>query len=122
MVSFAEKLLPNTYILNNGQGIFNCMHNSFLDVLVSQGIIGFGVFMAFAIIIFWSFCKKSFEMKQENDFLFVSVIFSIFATLVFSSLFISQIIYINSIGGILFWILLGYLMNYINQSSEPEER
>lgn len=122
MVSFAEKLLPNTYILNNGQGIFNCMHNSFLDVLVSQGIIGFGVFMAFAIIIFWSFCKKIFEMKQENDFSFVSVIFSIFATLVFSSLFISQIIYINSIGGILFWILLGYLMNYINQSSEPEER
>lgn len=121
MVSFAEKQVPDTYILNNDQGRFNCMHNSLLDVLVSQGILGFGVFVAFGIVVFLNFCKNLRLIKREDDYLFVTVVFSAVAVLLISSLFISQIIYINSIGGILFWIFLGYLTNYVNQESEPEE-
>lgn len=120
MTSFAEKVLPDTYILNNDSGKFNCMHNSLLDVLVSQGIIGFSAFIAFAIIILVNVFKGIIKIKDKDNYLLISLLASVIFMIAVSSLFLSQIIYINSIGGMVFWMFLGYAMNYSNASLVEE--
>lgn len=121
MVSFAENVLPDTYILNNGAGKFNCMHNSLLDVLVSQGITGLALFVAFAILIIVNLCKAIFQIKDKENYLLISTLISIVLLIAVSSLFLSQIVYINSIGGIVFWMFLGYAMNFINAALIEEK-
>ncbi len=121
MISFAKEVLPDTYILNNDAGVFNCMHNSLLDVLVGQGIIGFAVFIAFAILILVNLLKGIKTIKDKDDYLLISSLASIIFLIAVSSLFLSQIVYINSIGGIVFWMFLGYAMNYLNASLFEEK-
>ena len=121
MVSFAEKNLPDTYILNNDSGKFNCMHNSLLDILVGQGILGLAVFAAFAILVLVTCLKNLPKVKKEEDFLLLSTLYTVVFLIAVSSLFLSQIIFINSIGGILFWMFLGYAVNYMSLSVSEEE-
>ena len=120
IVSFAEKELPDTYILNNDAGKFSCMHNSLLDILVAQGILGFVVFAAFAVLVIVTCLRSIFKVRKTEDYLLLSVLYAIILLIAISSLFLSQIIFINSIGGILFWIMLGYAVDYAGLASSEE--
>lgn len=109
LVSFAKAKTPETYLVNNDLGSFSCVHNSVLDVLVSQGIAGFAVFICFTVLVL----KKAFAYLLSNkktllpeQLLMLSVVFAVAV----SSMFISEIMYINSIGGAVFWLFLGYSM------------
>jgi len=50
MAAFAQERLPSTYLVNNDMGVFDSMHNAFLNVLVGQGIVGFVIMMIFAVL------------------------------------------------------------------------
>lgn len=50
IVPAAEEKAPNTYIINNDQVKFESFHNMFVDVLVSQGIVGIVIFLSFVIL------------------------------------------------------------------------
>lgn len=121
IVPFAEEEAPETYLIHNDSGKFDCFHNSLLDILVSQGIVGFLLFAAFAVLVFLYFFKGLLKIKQKDNYLFTAMLFSILILIAVSSLFLSQIIFINSIGGIVFWIFLGYAMNYSRIATEEEE-
>lgn len=110
IVSFAEKNFPSTYIVSNDYKVFNSFHNSFLDILVSQGIIGIVLFFILMIynIIFLFRNIQSLKIDSEIS----SILLSIIGAVLVSSLLISNIMYINSIESYFFWLSLGYL-NYL---------
>lgn len=113
-VPYAEEHLPNTYIVNNDSGKFASMHNSFVDVLVSQGIFGIILLLCFIAsvltVFFRYFFKKTGEEYQYNTFLLLC-----FLPVVVSMMFYSETFYMNTGGAFLFWSFLGYLMHSLNR-------
>ena len=113
-VPYAEQNLPETYIVNNDSGKFASMHNSFVDVLVSQGILGFVLLLCFIAsvltVIFRCFFKATGEEYRYNTFLLLS-----FLPVFVSMMFYSETFYMNTGGAFLFWSFLGYLMHSLNR-------
>lgn len=114
-IPYAEENLPETYIVNNDSGEFASMHNSFVDVLVSQGILGFLILLCFIAsvltVIFRYFFKAKGEEYRYNTFLLLC-----FIPVFVSMMFYSETFYMNTGGAFLFWSFLGYLMHSLNQS------
>lgn len=113
-IPYAEDKLPETYIVNNDMTKFPSMHNSFVDVLVSQGIVGILLliwFIASVLTVFFRyFFKKTGEEYQYNTFLLLC-----FLPVLVSMLFYSETFYMNTGGAFLFWSFLGYLMHSLNR-------
>ncbi len=120
MVSFAKTELPETYLVNNDVGVFNAMHNSLLDILVGQGAIGFLAFLIFAILVFINFFKGYAKIKGKENYILFITITSVIITIAVSSLFISEIMYHNAIGCIIFWAYLGYSMQVFKFAMQEE--
>ncbi len=114
-IPYAEENLPETYIVNNDSGKFASMHNSFVDVLVSQGIFGFLILLCFIAsvltVIFRYFFKAKGEEYRYNTFLLLC-----FIPVFVSMMFYSETFYMNTGGAFLFWSFLGYFMHSLNRS------
>ncbi len=109
-IPYAKENLPNTYIVNNDSGDFASMHNSFVDVLVSQGVLGIAILICFiasvVIVILKFFFKATAENYKYNVFLLLC-----FLPVFVSMMFYSETFYMNTGGAFLFWSFLGYLMH-----------
>ncbi|MGN0571507.1 MAG: O-antigen ligase family protein [Candidatus Fimenecus sp.] len=114
-IPYAEQNLPETYIVNNDSGKFASMHNSFVDVLVSQGVLGFILLLCFIAsvitVIFRFFFKAKGEDYKYNTFLLLC-----FLPVFVSMMFYSETFYMNTGGAFLFWSFLGYFMHSLNQA------
>ena len=119
VVPYALENLPETYIVNNNQTNFASMHNLFMDVLVSQGLLGIGLFIAFMILALITVFKKLFKLDRQN-YIFYGLVLSIIVPIFVSSFFYSEILYINTSGAVIFWIALGYLMNLSDKLQKEE--
>ncbi|MDD6808031.1 MAG: O-antigen ligase family protein [Oscillospiraceae bacterium] len=109
IMEYARAEMPEGFISTSG---FESMHNSFVDVMVSQGTIGLMllfILVAFSIIAF----LKSFNGYLEYKYL-IAIIAAIFA----SMMFYSETFYMNTGSAFLFWIVLGYMINYRNTNTE----
>lgn len=114
IVPYAQEHVPDTYIVNNDVNPFSSMHNMFVDILVSQGLIGMIIFLAFMILVLYIIFKRIFK-KDKEDFYWCATFLSIIVPIVVSSVFYSEIVYINTANAVVFWIALGYLINYIQK-------
>lgn len=121
LIEYAKEKLPNTYIVNNDYTNFDASHNMIIDVLVGQGIIGIICIIGFAITISILFMKNIKVAIKEDRNLIITLI-SICSVLIVSSLFLSQILYINIITTYLFWLYLGYLMYFLQKRNIKEEK
>lgn len=65
-VAFAQEQLPTTYLINNDAGIFDSLHNAFLNVLMGQGIVGFVIFMIFIVLCVVLILKGYLKPKKEE--------------------------------------------------------
>ncbi len=114
-VPYAEKNLPDTYIVNNDFGKFPSMHNSFVDVLVSQGVLGFFLllcFIASVLVVFFRYFFKSRGVEYRyNTYLLLC-----FLPILVSMMFYSETFYMNTGGAFLFWSFLGFLMHSLNRT------
>ncbi len=119
VVPYALENLPETYIVNNNQTNFASMHNLFMDVLVSHGLLGIGLFIAFMILVLIAIFKKLFKLDRQ-DYIFYGLVLSIIVPIFVSSFFYSEILYINTSGAVIFWIALGYLMNLSDKLQKEE--
>lgn len=119
IVPYAHEHLPETYIVNNNQTDFASMHNVFMDVLVSQGILGIGLFIAFMILVLITVFKTLFKLGRQN-YIFYGSVLSVIVPIFVSSFFYSEILYINTSGSVIFWIALGYLMNLADKLQKEE--
>ncbi len=123
IVSYASDNLPKTYMVNNDMGKFDSSHNLFIDILVGQGIIGLAIILAFftgvAVIIIRSlFLNKQNRDNSTNIYAVASIgILSAFAC---SSMFVLDVLYLNSVATVMFWIMLGYLMKFTYRRNDSE--
>ena len=119
IVPYASERLPETYIVNNDQSSFASMHNLFIDVLVSQGLLGMSLFVIFMILVLVTVFKKLHKLNKQ-DYIFYALILSAIVPIFVSGFFYSEILYINTSGSVIFWIALGYLMNLSDKLKEEE--
>lgn len=112
IVSYAKAELPDSYLLTNGFAIFNAFHNMFMDLLASQGMVGVIIFLS--IIIFsLRYILLNHKKVQEQDRMICGFLFSTCVAIVVSSMFVSEILYVNNETTVLFWLLWGFLMFFM---------
>lgn len=111
---YALENVPNTYTVNNDQGIFGNTHNQYINILVFQGIIGAGVFLIFMLLVI---CKiLPFVWKStESDFFYLVTMLSIVGVVAISMMFLLEGLYTNSFGTFLLWYSLGNIMHFIDR-------
>lgn len=121
LVSYTKEHLPETYLVNNDLGVFNNFHNMPLNLLVGQGIVGFGIMMIFGftiiIYIFKNWMINEDDMYEYRVVLITGVIASLEC-----SLFVTDVLYTNSPMSVIFWLLLGYLVHYTTQVPETTKK
>ncbi len=114
MRTYAKAEFPDGFIAKRSYAV----HNAYLDVLTSTGILGaipvFIFLMKFLIDIF-SFL---FLRLRDKNYDFVLFNFLVVATVSISALFLSEIFFVCTIGALVFWLNLGYSYYFMNESSE----
>lgn len=111
----AKEEFPDGIIARRGYAI----HNGYLDVLVSTGIVGGAVLVGYIIAAltligkrFLGKSRKPFE-KTDTTMLAVAVVLAV------SALFLSEIFFLNTAGTLLFWVFLGGLLTPCEDVSNP---
>ena len=114
MTEYAERFLPDTYIINNDYGKIPTMDNEFFNVLVAQGVLGVLIIVILIIGVLILLAKNFLQVSRE-DIKELLIILSVIFGLAGSAMFNGLIFYHFSQSAILFWILLGemvYLLKY----------
>ena len=112
-IPYVMENLPDTYLVNNDYAVFGSMHNGFLNVLVYQGIVGFVVFMIFTIGIVVKVMSGIWQLQSE-EYCYGIVLASCIGAVTCSMMFLLEGTYTNSIGSIVLWNSLGYLVQMIS--------
>ena len=97
---YAKIHCPETYIAKYDYVI----HNGYLEVLVGTGILGFLPIITLLISVTFIAIKKTFNRKFDFRFLFAALITIIFICM---SLLQTEVFFILTFGGSLFWYSLG---------------
>ena len=88
------------------------LHNGYLTVLVSSGIVGFCVYIVFLLKSILPLIKKLFlDIKEKEYILFALCMMTILDFLI-SECLEARLVYRTEIFTALFWIILGYAVNY----------
>lgn len=115
IVPYASDKLPKTYMVNNDLGNFDSTHNLFIDILVGQGIIGLVIILAFFVGVAVIIIRNLFSNKQNCDNtidIYAVASIGMLSAFACSSMFILDVLYLNSVATVMFWIILGYLMKF----------
>jgi O-antigen ligase len=112
---FALNVIPETYLVNNDHGQFNNMHNMLFNLLAGQGAIGMILFIAFGVFAVLYILKRIFKDDIEDYNYLVILLVCVIAGFI-SSMFLTDIIYVNSPTSIIFWLFLGYILHYLKRN------
>lgn len=115
ITAYAQDVLPETYMVNNDMGAFDSTHNMFLDVLVSQGVVGFLILIAFFVAVAVLIIKRFFLNEQNRTSLYFIALFSVLVVFACSCVFVLDVLYLNSAATVLFWSALGYLTHGLRE-------
>lgn len=113
MRTYAKAEFPNGFIAQRSYAV----HNAYLDVLTSTGIVG-----ALAVIVFFVkylifVFKFLFLNLKSKHYYMVLFNFSVVATVAMSAFFLSEIFFVNTIGVLVFWLNLGYSCYFIDKDN-----
>lgn len=92
------------------------VHNSYLEILVYTGIIGFLVFASFLLLSAFRAIKGTLQKKQFVLEDYIALAFCI--TLAAASFFHADLFFIFRLGGVLFWLSFGYLVKGVKDESQ----
>lgn len=107
---FTQENFPENYLVNNDHGKFNNYHNVLFNILGGQGLFGLVIFIAMgAYAGIKSIIKVKDEIEGENSIFYISV-FSVVLALLAGSMFVSDLVYVNSSTATMFWYCLGIMM------------
>ena len=106
-----EKIYSSTGIYNSAV-ITGGLHNIYLTVLVSSGIVGF-LLMSFVII---SVLYKSFYVLFKEKEINIEMYFALLVSMAFllMELVESRILYQANVFNVIYWIYFGYLYYFVN--------
>ena len=114
IIPYVRENIPDTYIINNDQMDFSSMHNLTFDILASQGFVGLAIFFTFAGTCIVLLIKNLKGITQDfNDYF--PMLICVIATIVASTVVMTEIIYVDSPISTVFWI---YLSNIIFSCSK----
>jgi hypothetical protein len=101
---------PDTYIC---KAWYTTLHNTFVDVLASQGIIGFVIFVSlvFGILVY---IFRRITHLEKDLYSYALVLFCSLLVPATSMLFYTEVLYINTVGSVIFWMFLGYLIHLLS--------
>lgn len=106
ILAYSKENFPELFVSKNN---FEAFHNVLVDLLVSQGIVGIIIalmmFVYFAVLTIRNYSQIKSDSEVYEIF---KTIVSIIASIFVSSLFLSQIFYINNFVTFAFWLLMGY--------------
>ena len=91
------------------------MHNVFVDVLAGQGIVGMAIILVFVVLGIRVLARGLLSYSGDGYCRMVLLI-GILASIAFSALFYSEILYINTVGSVVFWTTLGYVVTRFRQT------
>lgn len=120
LTAYALKYLPDTYMVNNDKGSqFDTTHNMYIDVLVCQGIVGAAIFIIFLALIVILIARKmlfttDYKLCNNENILLVTLV----VTFAVSSIFVLDVIYINTAAAVLFWLSLGRLVKNLKNTEK----
>ncbi len=105
LVAYGEKFI-------DGGLIFSDLHNSYLTILVSYGLLGFIILFIFALFLSKSVCKYLFNSVHVSNSSVFSKLFSALvaycAYAVFEKGLLSEVTFMV----VIFWAILGYTVSY----------
>jgi len=104
--NYANDKMPNGFIAKSG---FESMHNTFFDVLVSQGL--FGIILLFSLL--FSYLREIINKYSTNcvDRYLLSIIIAVSTTM----LSYTEVLYINTGGAFVFFLVSGLIMGKENK-------
>ncbi|MGF2941898.1 O-antigen ligase family protein [Enterococcus xiangfangensis] len=108
LITYAHENLPNTFIAQRSIVV----HNAYINVLVSTGILGFLPFTIFLILNGVKIIVFFFRNKNNLPAYFF-VYLTILIVLVLSGLFNNEIVLVNTVGTFIFWLYLGNINGYM---------
>ncbi|MDR2073760.1 MAG: O-antigen ligase family protein [Oscillospiraceae bacterium] len=103
-----ENLWKYSQIYIEGGLIFSDLHNSYLTILVSYGVIGFVIFMYFCISVLSKIFRTIIAIRHKPNFAKLTNLFSILTAYFTYSLFEKAIISEVTFMSIYMWIILGF--------------
>lgn len=119
ILSFTESQLPENYLVNNDHSKFSNMHNLFFNILSGQGVIGILVFFAFVIYMCVFILRRIFKINGE-DYDYVLTMISCIAVALVASVFVTDIVFVNSPNSMVFWLFLGYVCHCLRKTDVKE--
>ncbi len=109
VLGYTHDKMPDTYIINNDANYqFDAFHNTVMDVLVSQGVIGILLAGTFAVL-FVIYCVKRMRRRYGAHREELCLCLAICVSTLVSAMFVSHIFYVNIASTGIFWLFAGYL-------------
>lgn len=96
------------------------LHNGYLTILVSTGIIGFSIFSLFSLLVSLDICKHLFICINKNYFGIFCKFFSALVAYCGYCLFEKAILFDMTFMVGFFWLILGYAISY-TQNKKTEK-
>ena len=116
MRTYAKAEFPDGFIAKRSYAV----HNAYLDILTSTGILGAISMCIFLIKYLIDVFKFLFLRLHDKNYFLVLFSFLIVATVAISSFFLSEIFFVSTIGVLVFWLNLGYSYFFMKKSAEQE--
>lgn len=104
MRTYAKAEFPGNFIALRSYAV----HNAYIDVLVSTGIIGAIVMLFFFVKYIIDICKYIFCSFSKKNYNLVVMCIAIVAAVACSAVFLSEIFFVSTIGVLSFWLFMGY--------------
>lgn len=120
----SANLVPYSKQYIEGGLHFSDLHNGYVTILVSSGIVGFVIFLGLAFHIARHMIKSLFIEKKNMKKTIFPCLFSFLFSYCIYSLFEKTLLYEQSFMVVIFWAILGYASVYMlkfNHISDPIE-
>ena len=118
IIAYTEDHVPDTYLINTASGFkYDSLHNSVMDVLVSQGLLGILLLAALAGNTIRLMKRKLCAVRQE-DWHFAACSFITAAVMAVGSMFLTMVFYLNAPQTYIFWLCLGYFVEILRRGEE----
>lgn len=118
-IPYAQEHAPNTYAVNNDQGNYTSMHNTFFNTLAFQGLLGAVLFVLIALRIL-AYVLIPILKDQSEEAPELAAMLACVGVVAVSMMFLLDGIYTNSPGSFVLWTFSGYMVQYVYRKRREE--
>lgn len=115
---FALEYLPDTYIVTNDYLQMDTLDNDFVNLLVSNGIFGFLLFVLFVLCVLIYILRNYARMEEKDPQ--IPVMMAVCMAAATFSMFTSGVLYMHSPFSAFFWLALGGLVVLVSNGNKEK--